>query len=42
MEERPSAISCEYIEQAAVEKRQGMVLQFEGLGVGLTSLHHEK
>jgi hypothetical protein len=36
MEERPPAmeVSCEYIEYAATHKRQGVVLQLGGGGMG--------
>jgi hypothetical protein len=37
MEERPPVmeVSCEYTEEAAANKRQGVVFQLGGLGVGL-------
>jgi hypothetical protein len=42
MEERPPdmEVSCEYIELAVADRKQGVVLQL-GLGVGLTTLHHK-
>jgi hypothetical protein len=33
---------CEYTEQEAVDKRQGVVLQLGGLGVGLKTPHFTK
>jgi hypothetical protein len=33
--------SCEYIEQAVADSRQGVVVQLGGLGEGLTTPHRE-